>query len=180
MRHGYKPASFFMDSKECFQYIFDLKYAGVSCPVCKRSGAFYFSQARKCFICSCGRYSIFPRKGTLFDQSRIPLPKWILFLEKLSSGLLEPEPASVMNLLGVSIKAAHIMLSKTSRMMHAHLSREQSAAVLENMKEKVHRKHRETPYVLERLYIEEFLRIERPNHRDLFTYILDMAIVQPQ
>ena len=68
----------------CLQHIFGIRGANIQCPKCGRAGSYYFHRhpSKLCYTCNCGRYQFFPLKGTIFEHSFLPLPKWFygLFL----------------------------------------------------------------------------------------------------
>ena len=61
---------------ECLQYLFALRFRDPVCPRCGRTGKYYRHSAKQCFSCACGGHHIYPRQGTLFSQSPLPLPVW--------------------------------------------------------------------------------------------------------
>ena len=72
-----------MTDETCLQYLFTLRYPHVRCPACKRSNQYYRHASKQCFTCACGRDHIYPRKGTIFESSTLPLPVWFEAIELL-------------------------------------------------------------------------------------------------
>jgi transposase len=62
---------------ECLQYLFDLRFARVRCSECERENSYHRHSEKQCFTCNCGKSHIFPRKGTIFRSSHLPLLTWI-------------------------------------------------------------------------------------------------------
>ncbi len=62
---------------QCLQRLFDLRFAKIRCPQCGRKNAYHRNSKKQCFSCNCGRSHLFPRKGTIFGSSHLPLLTWI-------------------------------------------------------------------------------------------------------
>lgn len=62
---------------QCVQYLFELRFPHVRCPACGRKNAYHRQSKKQCFTCNCGKSHIFPRKGTIFGASHLPLLTWI-------------------------------------------------------------------------------------------------------
>lgn len=61
----------------CLQYLFDLRFPHARCPKCGRKNAYHRTRNKQCFTCRCGKSHLFPRKGTMFGSSHLPLLTWI-------------------------------------------------------------------------------------------------------
>ena len=60
----------------CLHYVFTARFGAVRCPKCGRANAYHRHKAKQCYTCSCGRSHIYPKKGTLFESSHVPLSLW--------------------------------------------------------------------------------------------------------
>ena len=67
---------FFRSENNCLEYLFELKIGRATCPNCKKSGAYSKHPTRPCYSCTCGQHHVFPRAGTIFEGSSIPLTRW--------------------------------------------------------------------------------------------------------
>ena len=113
------PCRPFMDHQlhtndQCLQYLFKLRYKDAACPKCGRKGsqAFHRHIKKQCYTCNCGRYHLYPRKGTIFERSQVPLPKWF---KGISLMCREPSGVTCQELqkkLGISYRSAWRMKRK--------------------------------------------------------------------
>lgn len=62
---------------QCLQRLFELRFPRVRCPECGRRNSYHRQIKKQCFTCNCGKSHIFPRKGTIFGASHLPLLTWI-------------------------------------------------------------------------------------------------------
>lgn len=78
----------FPNEDVCLRYLFKEQYPSVRCPRCERRNAYHRHPTKPCFTCNCGQSHIFPKKGTLFEDSSVPLMKWFyaIFLMSTSPG----------------------------------------------------------------------------------------------
>ena len=78
----------FKSEEQCLEFLFERQFAQVTCRHCGRKNAFHRHPTKPCYTCNCGRTHIFPRKGTLFERSAVPLLKWMygIFLVSTSPG----------------------------------------------------------------------------------------------
>ena len=72
--HKNFPQRFRTDDR-CLQYLFDVRCADVKCPKCGRVDSYHKHPAKKCYTCNCGRFHIYPMKGTIFGGTVLPLTK---------------------------------------------------------------------------------------------------------
>ena len=70
----------FRTNDACLEYLFVLRFPDVTCRRCGRKNAYHRRPTKACFTCNCGRSQIYPRKGTLFEHSPLPLTKWFYAL----------------------------------------------------------------------------------------------------
>jgi hypothetical protein len=83
---------------------------------------------------------------------------------------------NIMDSVKVSERTAYIMRRKVAEMAYKTLAAKLKPDELEAIKEKVHRKHRSIPHVLQKQYVAEFLLHDQASPDDVFTRLLDMAI----
>ncbi len=62
---------------QCLEHLFRLRFQNPQCKACGRRNAFHRNRVKQCFTCNCGKTHIFPRKGTIFGSSHLPLLTWI-------------------------------------------------------------------------------------------------------
>lgn len=79
------------DDDACLAYLFATRHSGKACPHCGRRGKYYRNANKPCYTCACGRSQVFPRTGTLFQDSPLPLPTWFhaIWLMAESGGRLQ-------------------------------------------------------------------------------------------
>ena len=66
----------FRNNNQCLQYLFDMRFSSATCTKCKRINAYHKHPTKQCYTCNCGQSQIYPRKGTIFGDSPVPLLKW--------------------------------------------------------------------------------------------------------
>ena len=74
----------FPNADTCLEYLFNTKHANTKCPECGRVGKLTRNKSLAGYQCHCGRFLLYPRKGTLFENSKIDLQKWFLAILLLS------------------------------------------------------------------------------------------------
>lgn len=120
MRHLQDLYRQFKTEDQRLQYLFDLRFSDVTCPSCKRKNAYHRHRNQPRYTCSCGDSQIYPRKGTIFENSPIPLGTWFLAVFLLCSS---PEKVSARELeraLNVSYATAWNMRKKIQSVMPKH------------------------------------------------------------
>ena len=70
----------FPTNDACLAYLFDLRFSDVTCPECKRRNSYHRHPVQARYTCTCGDSQIYPCKGTLFENSPLPLTKWFYAL----------------------------------------------------------------------------------------------------
>lgn len=70
----------FRTHDRCILYLFEERFSGTVCPKCKRKDALHKHPTKDCFTCNCGSFQVYPKTGTLFERSHLPLHKWFLAL----------------------------------------------------------------------------------------------------
>ena len=102
----------FPTNDACLEYLFALRFPDVVCPHCGRKNAYHRQTQKQRFICNCGRSQIYPRKGTLFENSPLPLTKWFFALFLLWSEKGFVTPAELQRKLHVTYATAWRMMKK--------------------------------------------------------------------
>lgn len=66
------------DDNACLDKLFQLRYGNIKiCPVCNKETAFKRVKDRRSYQCiKCGKYQVYPTKGTIFEKTTIPLTFW--------------------------------------------------------------------------------------------------------
>ena len=64
----------------CLEFLFALRFPAVVCSHCTRKNAYHRARNHGRYTCNCGRSQIYPRKGTLFENSPLPLTMWFYAL----------------------------------------------------------------------------------------------------
>lgn len=62
--------------EQCLGYLFDMRFPRVTCEKCGRSNSYHKHPKKSCYTCNCGRSQIFPKRGTIFERSSLPLRQW--------------------------------------------------------------------------------------------------------
>lgn len=77
--------------ERCLEYLFQLRYPNIQCKACNRKKSFHRDRKKQSFTCNCGKTHIFPRKGTIFGSSHLPLLTWIhaIFLLSRTKGRMK-------------------------------------------------------------------------------------------
>ena len=100
----------FPSNDACLEYLFALRFPDVVCPECGRKNAYHRQTHNLCFICTCGCSQFYPRKGTLFENSPLPLTQWFFALFFLWSEKGCVTPAELQ-------RKVHVTYATASRMM---------------------------------------------------------------
>lgn len=66
----------FPDNDTCLEYLFRALYGSPVCPACKREDKYYHRKNTSNYVCACGKHSISPKAGTVFEKSNTDLVKW--------------------------------------------------------------------------------------------------------
>lgn len=168
----------FPDNISCLKYIFDLRFKNPKCPKCGRIGAFHLAKANQNFVCNCGQYSIFPKKGTIFGGSPTPLTKWFLALYLIGNNECGVSAREIQRDVGMTYKAAYAMRRKIMAMILREMNDQITPEEMETMKRKIRAKHQYVSQDLEHQYIAEFSFRNKYQHTDInpFFRLLLMAI----
>jgi transposase-like protein len=93
--------------------------AGYSCPRCKAAQASTFRrEGRLYFQCSACRYQCSLLSGTIFEASKLALPRWFLAMHLLTQAKNNVAALELMRHLGVSYKSAWLMKHKLMEVMY--------------------------------------------------------------
>lgn len=103
----------FPDEKACVNHLEKLRWPkGIICPLCGSSRKFH--KVTRGFIYKCGdcdrTFSV--RKGTIFEESRLPLQKWFVAFWLISSNRKGINSCQLAREIGVTQKTAWFMLGR--------------------------------------------------------------------
>lgn len=107
----------FSDDEVCRQYLFDLRWPeGFRCPRCQGSRA--WKMTRGLWLCATCRHQVSVTAGTIFQDTRYPLPVWFRAIWQVTSQKNGVSALGVMRVLGLgSYKTAWAWLHKLRRAM---------------------------------------------------------------
>ena len=107
----------FSDDEACRQYFFDLRWPeGFRCPRCQGSRA--WKMTRGLWLCGACRHQVSVTAGTIFQDTRYPLPVWFRAIWQVTSQKNGASALGVMRVLGLgSYKTAWAWLPKLRRAM---------------------------------------------------------------
>ena len=107
----------FTDDEACRQYLFDLRWPdGFRCPRCQGSRA--WKMTRGLWLCGGCRHQVSVTAGTIFQDTRYPLPVWFRAIWQVTSQKNGASALGVMRVLGLgSYKTAWAWLHKLRRAM---------------------------------------------------------------
>ena len=112
----------FKTETDCIEHLAKLRWpTGIICPWCGGAKKFYRVSRNHGYKCSeCGKpFSV--RKGTIFEQSRLPLRKWFAASWLISTNRKGISSLQLHRELGVTQKTAWFMLGRlreAARMMN--------------------------------------------------------------
>lgn len=106
----------FPDDKTCLEYVFEVKYKKTRCPHCKKVGNLHWNKSLNCFTCSCGQYHLYPKKGTLFAQSRVGLGTWFPIMYLLCERAMSVKEME--RIMGISYTAAAKIHDNIAQLMY--------------------------------------------------------------
>lgn len=104
----------FRDDDACLQFLFDKRCRDIKCSQCERHNALHRHSVKQCWTCTCGRLHVYPRKGTPFERSALPLSAWFYALYLVSCR--EPSAKDVERALGVTYATAWKMTTRLRRL----------------------------------------------------------------
>lgn len=101
----------FPSEDACLAFLFEKRSGAMRCPRCQRKGAYHKHPTKPCYTCTCGRSHIYPKKGTLFEHSSVPLMKWFYAIFLISA---VPEGISAKE-LGRKLKVTYVTAWKMAK-----------------------------------------------------------------
>lgn len=110
----------FSDAKTCKEYLEKVRWNGqITCPHCNFSKKIYIMKGRrfKCSSCS-EQFSVI--KGTIFENSQIPLQKWFVAIWLESTHKKGISSMQLSKDIGVTQKSAWFMLQRIRHAMHTN------------------------------------------------------------
>lgn len=76
-------------SEECLLNLFEARHGGRSCNKCGAEESYYLVKGRKCFQCKKCSTQVYPLKGTIMENSKTDIRKWLVavfLMSKSKSG----------------------------------------------------------------------------------------------
>ena len=92
---------------QCLAYLVELRWPdGIPCKTCKRTTRHHLIHDRKCYSCQhCGT-QVYPTAGTIFENSKVPLPDWFYVIFQMSKTKTGIAAKQIQRELGVSYPTA--------------------------------------------------------------------------
>jgi transposase-like protein len=104
---------YFADKQTCVDYLISMRWDGcVSCPHCASERIYELKGANKRFKCGSCRKQFSATKGTIFENSPIPLQKWFVAIYLMTSHKKGISSLQLSKDLGVTQKTAWFMLQR--------------------------------------------------------------------
>ena len=110
----------FPDESSCVRHLEGLRWpSGVICPFCGSSRKVYHVKRAHGYKCAdCGKqFSV--RKGTIFEESRLPLRKWFAAAWLITSNRKGISSTQLAREIGVTQKTAWVMLGRLRQVARA-------------------------------------------------------------
>jgi transposase-like protein len=112
--------------EQCLAYLVRLRWPdGITCKTCEAITPHYPIYGRRCYSCqNCGTQT-YPTAGTIFDNSKVPLPNWFYVIFQMSKTETGMSAKQIQRELGVSYPTALRMCHKIREAMkegHAPLT----------------------------------------------------------
>lgn len=103
----------FQDTKTCIDYITQLRWNGKTvCPFCKHGHVYELKGKYVRYKCSACRKHFSAIKGTIFENSTVPLSKWFMAIFILSTHRKGISSVQVARDIGVTQKTAWFMMQR--------------------------------------------------------------------
>jgi transposase-like protein len=103
----------FPSEKECVEHLEKLRWPnGIICPCCGSNRKIYKVVRAKCYKCADCQKDFSVRKGTLFEESRLPLQKWFAAAWLITSHRKGISSHQLSREIGVTQKTAWFMLGR--------------------------------------------------------------------
>jgi transposase-like protein len=111
----------FPNNDACLKYLFEQRFKSPTCPKCGRKGRTFFHKNKHlaAYTCNCGRFHIYPMKGTIFGGSKGPLEKWFLAMYLMANAKEGITSVDISRQVGVTYKTAWRMSSTIRKMIAA-------------------------------------------------------------
>lgn len=105
--------------EQCLAYLVRLRWPdGITCRTCERVTPHHLIRERKCYSCQeCGTQT-YPTAGTIFENSKVPLPDWFYVIFQFSKTRTGIPAKQIQRELGVSYPTALRMC----RLIREHLA----------------------------------------------------------
>ncbi|MCY4109910.1 MAG: IS1595 family transposase [Chloroflexi bacterium] len=109
----YELTEAFPDEESCVRHLEALRWPlGVICPHCGASRKIYRLKRGSRYRCADCKQDFSVRKGTIFEESRLPLRKWFIAAWSLTSNRKGIPSTQLARTLGVTQKTAWFMLAR--------------------------------------------------------------------
>lgn len=109
----YQVMQAFSDEETCIKHLESLRWPkGVICPMCGSTRKMYPVTRGNLYKCSDCRKSFSVRKGTIFEESRLPLSKWFAASWLITSNRKGISSCQLAREIGVTQKTAWFMLGR--------------------------------------------------------------------
>lgn len=117
MTHSYKSLidllNAFPDEKSCIKHLEKLRWTkGIVCPLCGSTRKFHKITRDNLYKCADCEKSFSVRKGTIFEESRLPLRKWFAAFWLVTSNRKGISSCQLAREIGVTQKTAWFMLGR--------------------------------------------------------------------
>ena len=109
----YKVLEAFPDEKACIEHLDALRWPnGVVCPLCGSSRKIYAVERNHGYKCADCKKQFSVRKGTIFEESRLPLRKWFAAAWLVTNSRKGISSCHLAREIGVTQKTAWFMLGR--------------------------------------------------------------------
>src|ERR1700752_589561 len=103
----------FPDEETCVRHLEQLRWsAGIVCPLCGSTRKFHNLTRGHLYKCADWERSFSVRKGTIFEESRLPLQKWFAAFWLITSNRKGINSCQLAREIGVTQKTAWFMLGR--------------------------------------------------------------------
>ena len=123
---------FVSDEQRCIDFVREVRWNGnVTCAYCKHEKVYELKGVNKRFKCAQCKRQFSVIKGTIFENSPIPLSKWleaIYYLVSRKRGISSPQLSKE---IGVTIKTAWFMLGRIRLMLMKNINRAKLSGYVE-------------------------------------------------
>jgi transposase-like protein len=120
-RYTFQQAvAYFRDEEVCIQEVAKLRWPEGKpvCPKCASTEQHYYLKTQKRWKCKACRHQFSVKQGTIFEDSAVPLSKWLLALWMLANCRNGVSSYEVHRAIGVTQKSAWFMLHRLRLAMH--------------------------------------------------------------